>query len=129
MAVSPDQKGGVIAMTSTINLASQAITTADQVVIAQADPGMKFLYGILTVSATLGTAVVAIGTGATHGANGQFRAAAVQTVTDVPNVFGLAAAQAAAALTARQLIYLTCATANLPAAGTVTVTLFYSQGG
>lgn len=102
------------------------VTTADSVVLARIPAGMVFDFGMLTSSVTLGSAVVAVGTNATHASNGQYRAAAVSTAVDAPAVFGLAAAQSGAALTADTLVYLTVATANLPTSGTLVIDLYFN---
>ena len=105
-----------------------AVTTADNVLLARLPSGGSFAFGILTTSATLGSAVVAIGTNKVHASNGQYRAAGTFTTADTPTLFGLAAAVSGGALSADTPVYLTCATANLPTAGTLIVDLYYSQG-
>lgn len=124
-AAAPSYGGSVKVFQSTITLATQ--TTSDAIVLADVPAGYKFLYGVITTTASLGSAAVAIGTNATHGSNGQYRASAVFTATDTPTLFGVAATgPAAATLTATTRIYLTCTTANLPASGTLAVQLFYA---
>lgn len=105
-----------------------AVTTSDNVLLARLPAGAAFAFGILTSSVTLGSAVVAIGTSKTHGSNGQYRAAATFTATDMPTLFGLAAAVGGAALSADTPVYLTCATADLPTSGTLIVDIYCSQG-
>lgn len=110
---------------ATITMAAQ--TTSDNILLAQIPAGSVFCYGIISTTATLGSAVVAIGTNGTHGSNGQYRAAAVFTATDTPTLFGVVATgTASSALTADTAIYLTIATANLPGSGTLVVDLYYS---
>lgn len=110
---------------ATVTLASQA--TTDNVLLAIVPAGSVFSFGVLTASASLGTSVVAIGTSKTHASNGQLRAAGAFTAVDTPTTFGLASAVGAAALSNDTPIYLTIATAALPAAGTLVVDLFYSN--
>ena len=50
--------------------------------------------------------------------NGQYRAAGTFTTADTPTLFGLAAAVSGGALSADTPVYLTCATAEPPTAGT-----------
>lgn len=111
---------------ATITMAAQA--NADWIQLCTQNPGEIFAFGIITASATLGTAVVAIGTSATHGTNGQFRAAATFTSVDTPTLFGLASATAQSAVTVPTPIYLTSATAALPGAGTLNIDLFFTNG-
>lgn len=111
---------------ATITLASQA--NADWILLATQLPGEIFAFGVLTASATLGSAVVAIGTNTAHASNGQFRAAATFTTANTPTMFGLATAVSQSAVTAPTPIYLTSATAALPASGTLVVDLFFTNG-
>lgn len=126
-ASGPAYAGSLKVFQSTITLPNPAIGTADQIVLADVPAGYKFVYGVLTSSVSLGTAVVAIGTNQTHGSNGQYRAAATFTAVDTPTLFGVTATgSAAATLTATTRIWLTIATAALPTSGTVTVQLYYA---
>lgn len=108
---------------SLVTLAAQA--TTDNILLAIIPKGEVFCFGLLNTSVTLDTAVIAIGTSKVHGSNGQLRAAAVFTSANTPTLFGLNAATAADALTSDTPIYLTIATAALPASGTLVVDLFY----
>lgn len=110
---------------ASITLATQ--TTADNILLAVIPAGSIFDFGMLTASVSLGTAVVAIGTNKVHASNGQLRAAAVNTAVDTPALFGLTAAMVQAALTADTRIYLTIATASLPASGTLDIDLYYTN--
>jgi hypothetical protein len=110
---------------ASITLATQ--TTADNILLAVVPAGSIFAFGVLTASATLGTSVIAIGTSQTHGTNGQLRAAGTFTAVDTPTMFGTATAASQAALTADTRIYLTIATASLPAAGTLVADLYYTN--
>ncbi|CAB4126143.1 hypothetical protein UFOVP68_8 [uncultured Caudovirales phage] len=103
------------------------VGTSDSVILARIPTGATFDFGMITSSVTLGSAVVAVGTNATHASNGQYRAAAAFTAVDTPTLFGLAAAQSGAAVSADTLVYLTCATAALPTSGTLVVDLYFNQ--
>lgn len=119
---------------ATINLAAvimangsstqAGIATTDWVHLVTLPAGYTFAFGVITASVTLSTAVVAIGTNATHGSNGQYRAAAVYTAVDTPTFFGLAAAVGGAALSADTPVYLTVATAAVPSSGTLVIDLY-----
>lgn len=133
----PAYGGRVFRYRSVLNLAAIATTTfgSTQAGLATTDwamlgiipAGYVFDYGVITSSVTLGTAVAAIGTSPTHALNGQLRAAATFTAVDTPTLFGLASAQAAAAYAADTPIYLTCATAAIPSAGTLAIDLYYNK--
>lgn len=110
---------------ASITLAAQA--TTDNILLAVIPAGSIFALGVITASATLGTAVVAIGTNKVHASNGQLRAAGTFTAVDTPTLFGTAAVMSQAALAADTRIYLTIATAALPGAGTLVVDLYYSN--
>ncbi len=102
-------------------MAAQA--TTDNILLSQLPAGSFFAFGVLTASATLGTAVIAIGTSATHGSNGQYFAASTFTAANTPTMFGLAAAIGGAVL-ADTNVYLTIATAALPGAGTLIADIY-----
>lgn len=112
--------GKIRRYTATITLGSQVAGT-DWFLLARLRAGEKFIEGRITSSVTLGSAVVAIGTNATHASNGQFRAAAAFTTADTPTLFGLASAKAGARLTADTDVFMTWASANLPASGTLVI--------
>ncbi len=112
---------------ATVNYASQVAGT-DQIRLGVLPAGCRFSHGIATTSVSTGSAVFAIGTSATHGSNGQYRAAAALTSVDTPTLFGPTAANAAAAAVspdADQIVWMTWASANLPASGTLDIKLFY----
>lgn len=91
--------------------AAQILTT-DTVFLGRVPAGMRFLYGMLTTSITLGSSQIAIGIAGTPAL---YRAAAVLTAVDTPTLFGTAiASQAPTAMAADQLIILTPSAANLP---------------
>ncbi len=109
----------------TIVFTATAITTADQIIVAQVPAGYAFAYGILTSSVSLGTSTIAIGTAATIG---KYRAAAVFTATDTPTTFGVATAVGTqAALAADELIQVAVGVASLPTSGTLVVDLYFSR--
>lgn len=105
-----------------ITLASQ--TTSDTIVVAQIPAGADFAFGVLTSSVTLGTSTIAIGI---TGNTGLYRAAGTFTAVDTPTMFGPATAVKAANLTAEQQVFITIATANLPASGTLVVDLYFAN--
>lgn len=111
---------------ASITLAAQA--TTDNILLCILPAGSIYEVGMLISSVTLGAAVIAIGTSQTHGTNGQLRAAGTFTAVDTPTPFGPAALLAGAALSADTRIYLTIATAALPAAGTLVVDIYASNG-
>jgi len=109
---------------ASFTLNSQA--TSDTLVVGNLPPGATFAYGVINASATLGSSTVAIGI---TGTTGKYRAAATFTTADTPTLFGIATVQAAAdpALTAEENVFITIASAALPASGTLVVELFYSM--
>lgn len=111
---------------ATINLAAQ--TTADNILLAVIPAGSTWEVGTIASSVSLGTSVVAIGTSKVHASNGQLRAAAVFTAVNVPTPFGQTAALASAALAGDTSVYLTIATADLPASGTLVIDINASNG-
>lgn len=106
---------------ASITLASQA--SGDTIVLANVPAGHSFAYGVLTASATLGSATVAIGNDTTAG---KYRAAAAFTSANTPTNFGLASAVAGDASTAEEEVILTVGTAALPSSGTLVVDLYFS---
>lgn len=99
-------------------------TTSDTLVIGNLPTGATFAYGKLTSSVSLGSSTVAIGI---TGTTGKYRAAATFTTADTPTDFGTAATVASATpLAAEEQVFVTIATASLPASGTLVVDLYYS---
>lgn len=108
---------------ATITMAAQP--AADTIVLADLPAGYTFAYGVLTASATLGAATLAIGTATTPA---KYRAAATFTTADTPTLFGTAAAGAAqAALTATERVIATIAAAALPGSGTLVIDVYASM--
>lgn len=115
------QGGRIRRFRATVELASQA--NGDTVTLAKVPAGYAFSYGVITTSATLGSATVAVGV---DGTAAKYKAAATFTNTDTPTLFGKATAIADDPLTDGEDVLLTVGTAALPGSGTLVVDLFYS---
>ena len=116
---------GLIRFRGTTVFTATAITTADQIIVANVPAGYAFAYGIITSSVSLGSSTIAIGTVAS---TGKYRAAATFTAVDTPTMFGVATQVGLqAALTADELIQVAVAAANLPTSGTLVVDLYFSR--
>lgn len=111
--------GTVRCFSETITYASQA--DGDTINVGRLPKGAVFLYGILTVGVSTGSATLAIGI---TGSAAKYRAAAVYTSVDTPAFFGKSAGMTAN--TAEETVIATVGTAALPSSGTAKVTLFYS---
>jgi hypothetical protein len=97
---------------STTNAAQWLTTDTALLVPGSMVRGMRFLYGMLNTSLSLGTSTVAIGIAGTVG---KYRAAAAFTAVDTPTLFGAALTGVApGALAADDNIIMTIATAALP---------------
>lgn len=107
---------------ASITLATQ--TTSDTIVVAIVPAGYAFAFGILTTDTSLGTSTISIGI---TGTTAKYRALAVFTATDTPTFFGKASAISGATLTADETVFITIATASLPASGTLVVDMYYSR--
>lgn len=120
------QGGNVRNYREIITLATQP--TTDTIVVAFPSRGESFIRGFLTSTVTLGAATLAIGIAGTLG---KYRAAAVFTAVDTPTPFAVAAnmvsAGAPAKLAADEKVFITIATASLPAAGTLIVDMEFAQ--
>lgn len=114
------QGGRVRRFRATVTMASQP--DADTITLASVPAGYAFAYGVINASATLSTSTVAIGVAGTAG---KYRAAAVFTAA-APTLFGVAAAAAAAPLTAGETVIATIGVAALPSSGTLVVDLYFS---
>jgi hypothetical protein len=108
---------------ATITFASQ--TTSDIIQLGNLPAGAVFAFGTINVSATTGSATLAIGI---SGTAAKYAAAAAYTTADVPTLFGKNAVVAAsdAGLTTEETVIATIAGASLPSSGTAVVDLFYS---
>lgn len=135
--------GRVRAYTWEITLDSQ---TPGVIPLGRVNAGQWFVGGKLTSTVSLGSATVAIGTAAIPGrqvgvpslpANpGKYRTAATFTAVNTPTAFGNVAAMQAVSSGGQgpaeaytgvyEELTLTTAVANLPASGTLVVTLEYS---
>lgn len=114
--------GNVKVFAERINLASQP--TADTIKVARIPQGSIPLGGIALTDTSLGTAQIALGIA---GDTGKYRAAAVLTATDAPELFGVTAG-AGEALTAAEEVFITTTVAALPASGILRVFMFYTWG-
>jgi hypothetical protein len=76
-----------------ITFAAQA--AADTIKLMKLPKGVVPLYGILNNDTSTGSATIAIGNATTAG---KYRAAAVKTTTNAPEIFGVVAAAVAAGL-------------------------------
>lgn len=107
---------------ATIAFASQA--SGSTFVLAKVPTGHTFSGGQITVSATTGSATIAIGNA---GAAAQYAAAAAYTTADAPALFGKAASMTAGAYTAEETIIATIAGAALPSSGNAVIELFFDS--
>lgn len=115
------QGGRLVRYRATITMDEQA--SGDDIILAHVPGNLNFAFGIINASATLSTATIAIGYGAS--AN-EYRAAATFTAA-APTFFGPAAAVAddpnPGVRTVRALI----GVAALPSSGTLVIDLYYSK--
>lgn len=112
--------GTVRVFNERINLATQ--TTSDTIEVCRLPKGAIPLYGVLQTDTTLGAATIAIGI---TGTAGKYRAAAAFTATNVPTPFG-DTANMGEATTAEEIVFITIATASLPASGILRVQFVYA---
>ncbi len=82
--------------------------------------GARVLFGLMTTSASTGSATVSVGI---TGTTAKYKALAAYTTADVPLVFGVTAGLTET--TADEQIILTTGGAALPASGTLTVSIYY----
>lgn len=96
----------------------------DTIVIGRLPIGAVFDFGQITQSVSAGTTTIAIGIAGTPGL---YRAAAVSTGVDTPQLFGVTAPMAAAAgLTAETEVFITLAVGALPA-GTYCFDMYFTS--
>lgn len=108
---------------ATITLAAQA--SGDIIHLARVPAGSVFAFGLLNSSVSLGTATIAIGI---SGTTGKYLAAQTYTSVSTPGIFAAPYTdESMSPYTAEEAIYLTIATAALPASGTLVVDLFFSH--
>lgn len=108
---------------ASITLASQVLGAGNEIILAKVPAGLTFAYGVITTDTSLATSTVAVGIAGTAA---KYKAAAVFTAVDTPTLFGTTAQIEQASLTAEEVILLTVAVANLPAAGNLAVDLYFS---
>lgn len=113
--------------TATFGSTQAAAATTDWIQLLTLPSGYVPDFGMITASVSLGTSVIAIGTSATHGSNGQYRAAGTFTAVDTPTLFGLASMSALGAVAGDTPVFLTIATAALPSAGTLVVDIYANK--
>lgn len=99
-------------------------TTSDTLVIGSLPTGATVAFGAITTSVSTSTATLAIGI---TGSTGKYKAAGAVTTADVPQLFGLSAANGGSPLSAEEQVFITIGTASLPGSGTLVVDLFYSM--
>ena len=129
---------------ASVNLSTQALTTADNLYIGNVPAGAVFCFGVLTTSVSLGTSTINIGLSQTHANNTQYATGLVITAINTPLLFGMVSdpgsglgatftslpyggtatwgisEQATVTLPARDL-YVTFGTANLPTSNNLVV--------
>jgi hypothetical protein len=116
------QGGRVRRFRATIPYEGQA--SGDDIVLASIPAGYTFMYGVLTATASAGTATVAIGVA---GATGKYRTAATFTAANTPTMFGNALAVGETAPTDGLTVLATLAIAALPtSANSLVVDLYFS---
>lgn len=123
--------GTVRTFTEQVTYASQA--AADIIVLGMIPKGSVFLYALVETDTSTATATIALSTvtlnaagAATVASAGKYGAAAAYTTTNTPVLVGPTAA-VGVATTADDIIGAVIATAALPAAGNLRVTLFYAH--
>lgn len=118
---SPAAHGGrVRALSDTLTYNSQASGSTLVFGGGYIPKGARVLYGVLTTSASTGSATVSVGI---SGSTAKYKALAAYTTADTPLVFGVTAGLTET--TADEQIIVTTGGAALPASGTLTVTMFY----
>ncbi len=107
---------------ATITFADQA--SGDIIILGKVPAGYRFSHGLLNTDTSTGTATLAIGK---SGSTGKYRAAAVRTTANAPEVFGVVAAMTE--LTADETIQALVGTAALPSSGTCYVEMVFTKAG
>jgi hypothetical protein len=108
---------------ASFDLSTATFANGDSLVIGDLPVGASFAGGRITISATLGSTTVAVGS---TGSTAKYKAAAVFTTTDTPTGFGKASAMAQAPLAATERVLATLAAADAPASGTLVIEIFYT---
>lgn len=130
MADGRKQGGRVRVWEATIEYDGQA--ASDEIILAQIPAGHKFLFGVITASATAGgTATIAIGEATLNDGSPDpdlLRAAATFTAADTPTTFGRSIAVEAGFSTEDKIISAVVGAAALPtSADSLVVQLFYAS--
>lgn len=130
MADGRKQGGRVRVWEATIEYDGQA--AADEIILAKIPAGHKFLYGVITASATAGaSATIAIGEATLNDGTPDpdlLRAAATFTTANAPTTFGRSIGVEAGVSTADKVISAVVGTAALPtSADSMVVQLFYAS--
>ena len=74
---------------STVNLSTNAMTTADNLYLGYIPAGLVFCFGVLNTQVSLGTTTINIGLSQTHAANTQYATGLVITAVNTPLLFGM----------------------------------------
>lgn len=132
---------------SSLNMATNTVTTADNVYLGRIPAGAVFCYGVLNTGVSLGAASLNIGLSKTHAANTQYATALVVTATNTPTLFGMMTDPGSSLGTSftslpygitatwgasepsilpQRDVYLTLATANLPTSSQVIIDLYFA---
>lgn len=118
---SPAMQGGrVRVLSDSITYASQASGSTLVFGGGLIPKGARVLYGLMTTSASTGSATVSVGI---TGTTAKYKALAAYTTADVPLIFGVTAGLTET--TAEEQIIVTTGGASLPASGTLTVSIYY----
>lgn len=119
----PSAKGGRVRVASaTLTYASQAAGAQTFDSALTLPVGATVVGGVISTSVTTGSATVALGI---TGSTAKYKAAAAVTATASAEIAIPHAALLATALTAEENVFVTTASAALPASGTLTVILYY----
>ena len=74
---------------ASVNLATQALTTADNLYLGNLPAGAVFAFGVMATQVSLGTSTINIGLSQTHAANTQYASGFVLTAVNTPTLFGV----------------------------------------
>lgn len=120
---SPSTKGGRVRVSSaTLTYASQSAGAQTFDAPLTLPVGATVVGGVISTSVTTGSATVALGI---TGTTGKYKAAGAVTATNAAAIAIPHAAVLATALAADEDVFVTTASAALPASGTLTVILYY----
>lgn len=117
------QRGFTMVVGGQITLAAQQV--GDVIVLGSLPAAGRYMYGMASISATLGTSQISVGTRA---APTKFKPAGTLTATNTPLFFvSHAATLRDQVVNVDQEIIATVGNAALPGAGTLLLLLFYAQ--